>query len=80
MEKNVFAASNDIRNLVNRWPIEDRPKDDSSYFGYDPENEIILPIETDSRDLVPNDIGPGYLFRVDFDQTGETFEIVLVAN
>jgi len=80
MRKNAFDGCCEIRNYVNnKWPVEDRPKDDSSYFGFDPENEELLPIDAENRTPVQEDVAPGYLFRVDFDKTGETFEIVLIS-
>ena len=79
MRKNAFFGRNEIRAYVNKWSIEDRPKGDSSYFGYDPENEEVLPIAVEDETPVPAHVEPGYLFRVDFDQTGEIFEIVLIS-
>jgi hypothetical protein len=79
MKMNAFDARNTIRAHVNNWPVEDRPKDDSVFFGFDTENEQVLKIEVSDREPIPADVTPGYLFRVDFDAVGLTFEIVLIS-
>ena len=49
------------------------------FFAFDPENESLLKIEVVNEEPLPHEFSNGYLFRVDFDESGESYEITLVS-
>ena len=63
--KSLVYAKLKIEQVVEKLP--EKPKGESIYFAFDPEEEEIIQIEAVEEDPKPSNIF-GYLYRVDFDK------------
>ena len=77
MRANAFSGMTEVKRAINhQFETEDR--EGRHFFGFDPENELLMRIECQDDEPLPGQFSGGYLYRVDFDETGDSYEVTML--